>query len=79
MTTRVVFLPTFKFENLRTCGTCKHQTVDGKCRLFGKVSLVTGEMYQHPAMYTRNSELCGEEGMYWEPSPKFQSSTDYPE
>lgn len=66
MTTRILFLPTFKPDSIRTCNTCKHQTLDGKCRLFGKVSLVSGAIYSNAAMLTRTPELCGEEGKYWE-------------
>ena len=67
MTTRIVFLPTFKMDSIRTCNTCKNRSVDGKCRLFGKVSLVSGDVYAYPVEYARNDELCGTDGRYWEP------------
>jgi hypothetical protein len=76
MTTRIVFIPTFKADSIRTCITCKHISIDGKCRLFGKVSLVNGTVYTQPALYARSSEMCGEEGMYWEPLPKFEGSSN---
>lgn len=75
MSSGIVFLPTYNPKSVRTCSTCKHFSLDAKCRLFGKVSLVSGVVYTHPAIFSRTPELCGEVGMYWEPL-KFKSSTN---
>lgn len=68
MAASIVFLPTFDIRSVRTCNTCIHQTIDGKCKLFGKVSLLSGSVYLHPVISTRQDEnLCGMSAKYWEP------------
>ena len=66
MSTGIVFMPQVKQSSVRTCNTCKHRTKSNNCGLFGRISLVTGEVYLNPVMHTRIDELCGEEGKYWE-------------
>lgn len=59
-------MPNVKQSSIKPCLKCKHHTRSGNCKLFGRISLITGEVYLSHVMHTRVEELCGEEGKYWE-------------
>ena len=74
-TTRVLFQPYQKVSSIRTCKTCKHYLRTQKCSLYGRISLLTGDVYNVSVLEMREyEELCGEVGKYWIAAEKGETS-----
>lgn len=55
-------------KSVKTCDTCKHYSQTMRCKLFGKVSLYSGAVFQATVSEARTDDHCGFEGRYWEPT-----------
>jgi len=69
-------MPHLKASSIRTCDTCRNYAPNMQCKLFGRVSLLSGAVYKATVFEARLGEHCGQEGKYWEPSLAFEKLSD---
>jgi len=64
MSTRIIIQPHLVAPKILTCNTCVHYSRSMRCKLFGRVSLISGEVYTASVFEAREEDLCGVEGRY---------------